>query len=310
MKSPFVYQYVPAACLKVTDEDSADFLQSQFSNDLRPFRAGQCTYGLWLDNKGKVCADSYVLCSGEEEFYVLSKYSSASLIQEKLESHIIADEVVLEALPLFGGALFGGVEPSEIYKLLGVASVELGCFGEANGLLYFSSLWADVGIVEVFCLSGQAQARIDDIVSIQKVSEVSENWIHRLRVGSGVPLVPAEVGPSDLPGEGALVPAAASLTKGCYLGQEVVARMYNVGRPQRALYQLKSSGATPNMPAPIMTEVGKVVGELRTVYAEKGSWSGVGMVKKRFIESGETLYLEDEIAIESITDFAADQRLD
>ena len=51
------YDYKRAAHLWVTDEDAADFLQSQFANDLRPFAAGKCTYGLWLDVKGKVIAD-------------------------------------------------------------------------------------------------------------------------------------------------------------------------------------------------------------------------------------------------------------
>ena len=56
------YEYTPAAHFLVSDEDAADFLQSQFTNDLRPFEAGRSTYGLWLDVKGKVIADSVVLC--------------------------------------------------------------------------------------------------------------------------------------------------------------------------------------------------------------------------------------------------------
>lgn len=71
--SKHFYAFRPAADFLVTDEDAADFLQSQFTNDLRPFQPGQCTYGLWLDVKGKVIADSYVLCLGDEHFRVLSE---------------------------------------------------------------------------------------------------------------------------------------------------------------------------------------------------------------------------------------------
>ena len=51
------YEYKPAGHLLVTDEDAADFLQSQFTNELCPFEAGRCVYGLWLNVKGKVIAD-------------------------------------------------------------------------------------------------------------------------------------------------------------------------------------------------------------------------------------------------------------
>ena len=56
------YQYAPAAHFLVKGEDAADFLQSQFTNELRPFELRQATYGLWLDVKGKVIADSVVIC--------------------------------------------------------------------------------------------------------------------------------------------------------------------------------------------------------------------------------------------------------
>ena len=67
------YQYVPAGHFIVTDGDAADFLQSQFTYELRPFNVGQATYGLWLDVKGKVIADSVVLCEGAEKFRVISE---------------------------------------------------------------------------------------------------------------------------------------------------------------------------------------------------------------------------------------------
>ena len=59
------FQYESNAHLLVAGEDAADFLQSQFTNDLRPFEAGRCTYGLWLDVKGKVLGDSILLSEGE-----------------------------------------------------------------------------------------------------------------------------------------------------------------------------------------------------------------------------------------------------
>ena len=56
----------PAAWLRITGGDAETFLQGQFSNDLRGLRAGSgAVYGLWLDVKGRVMADSFVLRGSE-----------------------------------------------------------------------------------------------------------------------------------------------------------------------------------------------------------------------------------------------------
>ena len=80
METVFGYEYTTRTHLLVSDEDAADFLQSQFTNDLRPFEAGHATYGLWLDVKGKVIADSTVLCEGDESFRLISETSDAAAL--------------------------------------------------------------------------------------------------------------------------------------------------------------------------------------------------------------------------------------
>ena len=81
------YQYAPAGDFIVTDEDAADFLQSQFANELRPCNVGQATYGLGLDVKGKVIADSVVLCEGAEQFRVISECCVGELIIAHMERY-------------------------------------------------------------------------------------------------------------------------------------------------------------------------------------------------------------------------------
>ena len=97
MKPLKVYQPAFAADLYAHGEDAADFLQSQFSNELRPFAVGRCTYGLWLDVKGKVQADAWVLQTGKESFRILSEHCSGAIIRSHLERHIVADDVEIDA---------------------------------------------------------------------------------------------------------------------------------------------------------------------------------------------------------------------
>ncbi len=87
----------PAAWLRVAGPDAPSFLQGQFTNDLRALEKQAAVYGLWLSVKAKVLADSFVLRGAEEnEFWIGSYFSPAAVIRERLESHVIADDVTVE----------------------------------------------------------------------------------------------------------------------------------------------------------------------------------------------------------------------
>jgi folate-binding protein YgfZ len=112
------------------------------------------------------------------------------------------------------------------------------------------------------------------------------------RIDRGRPLVPDEIGAADMPGEGGLDRDAISFTKGCYLGQEVVARMHNVGKAQRGLFVVRGEGAIPELPLALTNSDSKQVGELRTAYLDGETWQGVAILKTRFAGVGETLRYE------------------
>jgi len=261
-----IYPYEMAAQIRVTGEDAADFLQSQFSNDLRPFREGQVTYGLWLDVKGKVIADSWVHCEGAEQFRIFSEHCSGRLIAEKLERHIIADDVDLDVLSSAPAlALVGNTDST------------------AGAAVTFRGRRAVRPSLELVFETKAARA---DYLSGSAEQIVSENWIQHERLRACIPRVPEELGPGDLPGEAQLVPEAVSMTKGCFLGQEVVARLHNLGRPQRGLFLLKGEGGLPEVPVLLYGDAEKRIGELRTAYVSGTGWVGVAMLKIRYAKPG------------------------
>jgi folate-binding protein YgfZ len=75
--------------------------------------------------------------------------------------------------------------------------------------------------------------------------------------------VPADIGPGELPNEGGLESVAISYNKGCYLGQEVMARLKSMGQVRRRLLRVKGDGPAPTSPAPIF-QGDRRIGELRT----------------------------------------------
>ena len=293
MKSIFGYEYEPAAHLLVTDEDAADFLQSQFSNELRPFDAGRCTYGLWLDVKGKVIADSVIFCEGAERFRILSEYSAAAVIAQKLEQHIIADDVEIEAQPTGAALALIGEGAVEALEALGLPVPALGAFATVPGVTLSRGRRSLELSFELWSDSAAPIAELKARLIEFGVDFISRERVQLIRIAAGVPSVPSEIGPEDLPGEGALVGNGVSLTKGCYLGQEVVSRMHNVGRPQRGLFRISGSESAPNCPIALYNRESKKIGELRSAFSTKNGWQGVALLKSRYAMVGESLNHED-----------------
>lgn len=282
MASVIGYEYTTRTHLLVSDEDAADFLQSQFTNELRPLDLGRCTYGLWLDVKGKVLADSYVLCEGDELFRLVSETSEAHVLVEKLEKHIIADDVEIEQANAATGFALIGEGAEAVLSGLGLKLPVAGQYASTGDLRVFAGRRSKELNFEVLCLSAEAVAAVREVLAAGNVELVTRDRMTLDRLEAGYPTVPIEVGPTDLPGEGGLEQDAVSFTKGCYLGQEVVARMHNVGRPQRALFVLKGEGAVPNCPIAIYNRETKQIGELRTAVSMKNGWQGVALLKHRY----------------------------
>jgi folate-binding protein YgfZ len=275
------FTYEMSGHLIVSDEDAAEFLQSQFSANLRPLKPGQAVYGLWLDVKGKIVADSWVLCEGPERFRLFSEHCPASTIAEKLERHIIADDVVIEVLP-----------PAPSVALIGEGA---GAAREgASALACLPGRRAVMPSVE--CVFESAPARAGFVQSL-KGESISEARLHALRIEAGVPLVPQEAGPGELPGEVGLDRDAVDFTKGCFLGQEVVARMHNVGKPTRSLYLVRGSGGLPKCPAEITNTESKVVGELRSAYKDNDGWRGVALLKMRALTAASEIRLGEQTIV-------------
>lgn len=275
----YLYPYQMSAHLVVSGEDAADFLQSQFSRDLRPFAQPHAVYGLWLDVKGKVVADSWVLCLGPESFHLFSEHGAPGDLAAKLEHHIVADEVIIQVAP-----------PAPALAVIGCGAADLG--PDFPGFALLPGRRACAPSVEAVFESLRAR---DEYAGLLDGETLSEEALQGLRLEAGVPLIPQEVGPGELPGEAGLDRDAVDFNKGCFLGQEVVARMRHVGKPTRGLYLLGGDGAPPTCPTSL--SVGdRVVGELRSAYTDGARWRGVALLKLRHVTDAVELALPGRTA--------------
>lgn len=268
-----VYFWRPAAWLRVSGPDAATFLQGQFSNDLGLLSARAAVYGLWLNQKGRVLADSFALKgSTAEDFWVGSYFSSAAAIQERLESHIIADDVVVadESAAWFGATLFDTSAAEKLQR--------------AGAGLVFPGRRGRAASVEILTRGS---------FEIPGATILGEEEMERARIQAALPAVPKDIGSGELPPEGGLEQEAISYTKGCYLGQEVMARLKSMGQVRRRLKQITGSGPAPLCPAKLY-QGAQLVGEIRSSVAEGDAFIGLALITLLHWQRGAALSLAPE----------------
>ena len=264
----------PTACLCVRGEDALTFLQGQFTQELRPAVAPPLAYGLWLNQKGKVLADSFVLREAPDRLWVISFSASPAVIRERLEAYIIADDVVVtDETAAWQGLAIGG---ADVDAWLGGAAGGVPAAGEfirAGGGWVFHGRRDGLPSFEWLRPVGtQFPAGL---------AELTAGELECLRIAAGIPRVPQDIGPGELPNEGDLDAVAVSFTKGCYLGQEVMARLNAMGTVRRRLVRVRALGHTPPCVPTALLQGEKRVGELRSAVADgAGGFIGLALITK------------------------------
>lgn len=266
----------PTACLHVTGEDALSFLQGQFTQELRSSAPAPVAYGLWLNQKGKVLADSFVLREAADSVWIISFFSNAAVIRERLEAYVIADDVsIADVTDGWSGVVVGGPEAEAWLAREAGGVPAAGAFiREAGGGLVFRGRRGSGVGFEWLRPVGAPSVPSGPVV-------VSPDDLERMRIAAGIPRVPADIGVGDLPNEGGLDAGAISYTKGCYLGQEVMARLKAMGTVRRRLVRVRAAGRTPPAVPCALLQGEKRVGELRSVAADgAGGFIGLAMITK------------------------------
>jgi folate-binding protein YgfZ len=204
------------AVIEVSGPDRVDFLQGQLTQDVRGMMSGEVRPSAALTPKGKILYVARVLSLGDRFLLLLPSSSRASVL-EHLKKYAAFQKVALEdrSPELLRVALYGSMpEPPPATE-----GIALPGEGELAGELLVPAAGREAALAE---LEGKGSRPLD--------SEEAE----RLRVESGRPRFGQDFDDSHVPDEVGLS-AAISTTKGCYVGQEIVARMRTYGRVNRRL---------------------------------------------------------------------------
>ncbi len=263
--------------LLVAGSEAGEFLQGQLTNDVEGLEPGEGCYAALLDRKGHMQADmrvlrpsgapfaptGYIKRTGSEgdgvdgAIWVDTEAQALDAVRRHLEMYKIGREVEVEDLT---GAC-------AIVSLIGPRSAEL-----ASSPPLAEDASAAVSIAGVECLAVGTAFGVDLIAAAAEgerlraaladggAPEVSEEAAEIVRIEAGRPRFGLEMETTTMPAEAGIVERAVDFEKGCYIGQETVARLHYRGKPNRHLRGLRLSAAAAPGAALLLGE--KQVGTL------------------------------------------------
>jgi tRNA-modifying protein YgfZ len=242
--------------LALTGAQAKELLSGQVTNDIEALTPGSGCYAALLTNKGKMLADLRVLDTGAELWIDTERVALQALF-DNLRRGAVGWQAELHKRTL-QQALLSLVGPHASRAVGGEIGPELANraaqFGGADVLLVATDLGVDV-----VCATEDAE-RVRGALDTPLVPEAAAEV---LRVESGRPRYGLDLDDATIPQEAGLNERAVSFTKGCYVGQETVARLHYRGKPNRHLRGLRLSAPAPTGTELLLGE--KVVGKLGSV---------------------------------------------
>jgi folate-binding protein YgfZ len=224
--------------LALSGRDAASFLQGQVTNDVEALAPGTGCYAAFLTPKGKMLGDVRILASEDEllldtergALQALFNLIRRGLIGYQAELHKRTLETSLlsligpRALAVAGVAQLDGA-PEHLHLRVRIADVEA------------RAIRTDVG-VDVMCDSAHTP-QLERALRELGAEAVGEDAVECLRIESGRPRYGLDLDETVIPQEAGLNDRAVSFSKGCYVGQETVARLHWRGKPNRRLRGLR-----------------------------------------------------------------------
>jgi folate-binding protein YgfZ len=242
--------------LALSGSGAVEFLNGQVTNELATLRPGEGCYAAFLTHKGKMLGDLRILARGDEaapsglprerssetprELLLDTERVALQALFDRVHRFKIGYDVELHKRTLERGLLsLIGPDSGKI-----AAASELPAAEHSNAPVEIEGLPAlavrtDVG-VDLVCDAADSE-RLTTSLRARGAVPVSEQAAECLRIERGRPRYGTDLDDTTIPQEAGLNERAVSFTKGCYVGQETVARLFYRGKPNRHLRGLRLS---------------------------------------------------------------------
>ena len=276
--------------LALTGSEAKDFLHGQVTNDVEGLEPGTGCYAAFLTHKGKMLGDLRILDTGDELLLDCERVALQELFNMirrfKLGRDVELHKRTLERglLSLIGPDARRAFEGATDLPESEHAHREARIGGAAVRLIA-----TDLG-VDVLCAADDTEPVAAALIAAGAVP-ATEAAAEVRRVETGRPRYGIDLDDGVIPQEAGLNDRAVSFEKGCYVGQETVARLHFRGKPNRHLRGLRLSGPAESGDALRLGE--KVVGQLASVVESPPHGTIALALVRRQAEPGATLTVGD-----------------
>lgn len=256
--------------IKVSGEDAETFLHGQATCDVKALKPGQSRQGAFCTPKGRVIAN-FRLLKSEQGFYLILAADLAATVHKRLRMYVLRSKVAVEDLtPTWGllGLMGAGFEPE--LAALGVALPEEPD-SWVEGPDHFGLRLGDGrGLVAA---AADTAARLGAAL-LEKFAPLNADAWRLRNIAAGLPDVGEAVTEEFLPQMLNLdLLGGIGFKKGCYTGQEIVARTHYLGQIKRRMFRLRGQGGATVAPGNLIYDVAtetepRNVGQVVSVAAE------------------------------------------
>ncbi len=305
--------------LEVKGDDRVRWLDGMISGDVTALvaaaadaRPGTGCYATLLTNKGAIVADLHVGCVGDV-FFLESLRDELPKIAATLERFIIADDVTISDRSEAYCTL--GLEGPDATTILSAALEDEATPPVAEGWSELRIAGADV-LVAAFGFSGELAYQIrlakNDWAGVEGALDAATGTplvrgdaaaLYVLRVEAGIPALGLELDEEVLPPEARLERAIAT-NKGCYVGQEIVARIRARGQVNHLLVGLTLADQAQPALGTELSAAGRKTGEITSVVTSPSVGAiALGYVRREHAEDGTVVEFEGGSATVSALPF-------
>ena len=278
--------------LRMSGNDRASFLHNLCTNDIKRLQPGQGCEAFITNVQGNSIGHVCVFCA-EDCLELSTVPGQGELLLNHLDRYLITEDVALEDLSTkVSEFLIAGPRAEEIVKSALNVQIEDGLFSHAKTSWEGSSvrvarvpiLAADAFLVAT---EQEASVRLAEAWVSQDVNRLDLGTLETSRIENGFPWFGVDFSDSQLPQEVDRNEIAISFTKGCYLGQETVARLDALGHVNKKLTRITWQEDASVQVGMELTQVDKSVGQVTSVaYSRRlGQPIGLAIVRCSAIDS-------------------------
>lgn len=244
----------------LTGSDRVRLLHGQVTNDIQSLKPFHGCYAAFVSNKGRIQADAFIHALANELLVDVEPGLTEALLK-RLDHYIVADDVqCIDVAPLYGLLSVQGPRASQVLQRLEPGTplpnspLQTTHLQDPNlGDIYFvRNPRTGADGIDLF-IPLDAQPMFLDRLAAAARDEGGRlaGWdaFDTARIEAGIPRFGTDMDESNLAPEAGIETRAISYSKGCYIGQETIARIRTYGQVSKALRGLRLPDSLTSLPA-------------------------------------------------------------